>query len=235
MAIDRYLAMTAAEIASITPLPGHLGYMACHFSPYSTGLSNLPGKLPPGAMLLLTDRTPIHGHDPEIIARQLSDTAARFQCRGILLDLQRSGDEETAQLVRYLVGALPCPVGVAQPYAAELDCPILLPPAPPDTPLQEHLAPWQGREVWLEAALDSLLLTLTREGSRFSPTAPAREPLPHWEPSLHCHYRTEVRKDRVDFILGRTAEDLNALLEEAEALGVALVIGLYQELGKIWM
>lgn len=234
MAIDRYLAMTAAEIASTRPLPCHLGYMACHFSPYSTGLSNLPEKLPPGAMLLLTDRTPIHGHDPEVIARQLTDTVERFQCRRVLLDLQRPGDEETARLVRYLLDSLPCPVGVSQPYADGPDCPILLPPVPPDTPLCEYLAPWKGREIWLEAALDSLLLTLTREGSKAAPAAPIPGEFPHFDAELHCHYRTEVNADRVDFMMQRTGEDLESLLEEAEGSGVTLAVGLYQELGSIW-
>ena len=234
MAIDCYLAMTAAEIASTRPLPCHLGYMACHFSPYSTGLSNLPRQLPPGAMLLLTDRTPIHGHDPALIARQLTDTAERFQCHGILLDLQRPGDEEAARLVRHLADALPCPVGVSRPYADGLDIPILLPPVPPDTPIGEYLTPWQGRQIWLETAPDSLLLTLTREGARASPAAPAPGEFPHCDTDLHCHYRTEVHADRVDFFLRRREDDLRALLEEAEGLGVMLAVGLYQELGSIW-
>ena len=47
MAIRPFLAMTAAEIRGTETLPPKTAWMACHFSPYSTGLSNLPKDLPP--------------------------------------------------------------------------------------------------------------------------------------------------------------------------------------------
>ena len=49
------LAMTAAELGA-APLPSHPAWMACHFSPYSTGLTNLPPKLPQDSLLILNDR-----------------------------------------------------------------------------------------------------------------------------------------------------------------------------------
>lgn len=235
MAIDRYLAMTAAEIISAPSLPRYLGYMACHFSPYSTGLSNLPQALPPNAMLLLTDRTPISGHDPESIARQLSKAAERLHCRGILLDLQRPGNKETAELVSFLIDTISVPVGVAAHYAADLPCPILLPPVPLNIRLPDYLAPWQGREIWLEMAPDNLCAAVTPNGTSFSHSKYDPSPLSHRDNHLHCHYRTELMHDRVNFVLERTAADLESLLEEAEGLGVTLAIGLYQELGDIWI
>ena len=51
MAIRPFLAMTAAEIRGTETLPPKTAWMACHFSPYSTGLSNLPKALPPGSMI----------------------------------------------------------------------------------------------------------------------------------------------------------------------------------------
>ena len=71
MAIRPFLAMTAAEIRGTETLPPKTAWMACHFSPYSTGLSNLPKALPPGSMVILDDITPIHGHDSETIAALL--------------------------------------------------------------------------------------------------------------------------------------------------------------------
>lgn len=231
MAIDCYLAMTAAEIASAPSLPRKLGYMACHFSPYSTGLSNLPPHLPPDSMLLLTDRTPIHGHDPQVIAGQLSGFITAHRCRSLLLDFQRPGCEETARLVRHLTGALPCPVAVSEFYAPDLDCPVLLSPIPPDILPEEYLAPWQDREVWLELALDSLRITVTPEGSTRSPAESIGQPLPHHHDRLHCHYSTEVSPEQAVFTLRRTPEDLKTLVCEAEKMGVSLAVGLYQELG----
>ena len=52
MAIRPFLAMTAAEIQGTETLPPKTAWMACHFSPYSTGLSNLPKALPPGLSLI---------------------------------------------------------------------------------------------------------------------------------------------------------------------------------------
>ena len=50
MAIKGYLAMTAAEIAAAGAPAYGLAYMACHFSPYGTGLVNLPRELPEGRL-----------------------------------------------------------------------------------------------------------------------------------------------------------------------------------------
>ena len=233
MAIDCYLAMTAAEIASTPSLPRKIGYMACHFSPYSTGLSNLPQQLPPDSILLVTDRIPICGHDPELIARQLSDSVKLHRCRSVLLDFQRGGCEETARLVRHLAARLPCPAAVSQPYADGVDCPILLPPVPLDIPPADYLSPWMGRSLWLELAGDSLRITVTPEGTHFSPAPSDPLPLPHQNHRLCCHYRTEVSPEKATFTLQRTPEDLHSLLEEAEPLGVSLAVGLYQELGNL--
>ena len=231
MAIQRYLAMTAAEIGTNQPLPPKIGWMACHFSPYGTGLSNCPGELPAGSLLILNDRTPIHGHDPRQIAEQLENCITRLDCGGLLLDFQRPGVQETADLVRYLAQVLPCPVAVSDLYSDEADCPVFLPPVPLHVSPADHLAPWQGREVWLEMALDGEVITLTEAGTQFGPL-PAGEGFENGfrEEKLHCHYRIDVTEDTARFTLRRTKEDLDSLLEEAEGLGVTTAVGLFQEL-----
>ena len=98
MAIRPFLAMTAAEIRGTETLPPKTAWMACHFSPYSTGLSNLPKDLPPGSMVILDDITPIHGHDAEAIAAQLRPRLEEMECSGVLLDFQRPGYEEAELL-----------------------------------------------------------------------------------------------------------------------------------------
>lgn len=233
MALPVYLAMTAAEMSSGVPLPDRPAWMACHFSCYGTGLSNCPDDLPPGSLLILNDRTPVQGHDPDLIVRQLKQIAQECKVSGVLLDLQRPEIEDTAVIAKAIVGALDCPVGGSEAYAKDLACPVFLPPPPLHKPLKEYLDPWSGREIWLEAALDSELITLTPEGSRFTPLFPAHTTEQSFlEEVLHCRYHIEIKDKQVDFTLFRTPETLDTLLQEAERLGVAQVVGLYQELGK---
>ena len=235
MAIRLYLAMTAAEIRENTGLPPKIAWMACHFSPYCTGLSNLPRILAAGSVLMLDDVTPIFHHDPEQIAAQLRERTGALDCGGVLLDLQRPGYPETAELAKYLAEALPCPVAVSEPYARGLSCPVFLPPVPHHVSPEAYFAPWQGREIWLEAALDAEEITLTPQGAAFAPLPPgAAVPEGFAEERLHCHYAVAVEADAARFTLWRTAEDLNALLAEAERHGVTTAVGLYQELSGIY-
>ena len=231
MAIGRYFAMTAAEIRGCSALPAGIAWMACHFSPYGTGLSNLPQELPEGSLLILNDRTPIHGHDPRRIAEQLAGTIEANHCCALLLDFQRPEQPETAALAQVLAEALPCPVAVSEQYAEGLACPVFLPPVPPDARLAAYLSPWEGREVWLEMALAGEVITLTEDGAASSPLPFREAPEEGFpEPVLHCHYRAQTSETQARFSLWRTKEDLEALLREAEALGVKCAVGLYQEL-----
>lgn len=228
MGMFPYLAMTAAEFRSAPSLPRHCGWMACHFSPYSVGLSNLPEGLPKGSLLILNDRTPIHGHDPQVIAQTLAKLADRFGCSGILLDFQQPRNAETADLAGHLLSFLPCPTAVSSLYA-DLGGILFLEPVPPDTPLQTYLSPWKDREIWLELAGSRCGLLLTEKGcTRISPAAVSKIDSFRDE-SLHCHYRISEHSENVEFQLFRTAKDCIALLEEAEALGVQNAVGLYQE------
>ena len=231
MAIPRYLAMTAGEMASSVSLPPRVAWMACHFSPYGTGLANLPQRLPPKSLLILNDRTPICGHDPVLIAAQLEDCTQRLGCSGVLLDLQRPGQAQTRELVSCLCRMVSVPVAVSECYAGEVPCPVFLPPPPPDEPLEMYLSPWKGQEIWLEAAPEGLEITLREDGSTAAP-------LSCWEvpeiegfadERLHCHYRCEVRDDCATFTIWRNCTDLNELLAEAEGFGVTTAVGLYQE------
>ena len=230
MVLPLYLAQTAAEMAG-NPLSQNMAYMACHFAPGGKGLSNLPEELPSGAMLILDDSTPMDSHDPELIVEQLSEIITLHHCEALLLDFQRREIPGQQKLAELLAGALPCPVGVSELYAGDLPCPVFLSPVPPDRPLGTHLAPWQGRELWLEAALDGITLTLTESGC----TASALPDTPEdglTDEKLHCRYTIETSEDAAVFHLWRTREDLAALLAEAQTAGVTKAIGLWQELGR---
>ena len=230
MAIQPFLAMTAAEIAGTHPLPPRIGWMACHFSPWGAGLSGLPRTLPPRSLLLVDDSEPIRDHDPRLVLDQLAACAERLDCRGIVLDFQRPDREEAQALAELLTSALPCPVAVSESYAAPLTCPVFLSPVPPSAPPEACLAPWAGREVWLELALDAVEVTVTERGSTFLslPSAPAAEP-EFFDKDLICRYHCDILEDAVRFTLRRAAEDLEGYLAAAEKLGATQAVGLYQE------
>ena len=236
MAIRCYLAMTAAEFRSVEPLPVHLGWMACHFSIYSTGLSNLPQELPEAAMVIVNDRPPVQGHDPEQILEQLTIVAEQWKPDCFLLDMQRPNSPQTEKIVRLLTERLPYPVGVTEGYAADLDCAVLLPPCPLLTPLAEHIAPWTGREIWLDIAPEEQTAVVDREGCKITDGISVLPDTPEfiWE-HLHCRYQIQVLEDRAIFHLRRDKELLHTLLQDAEQLGITRTVGLYQQLAPIML
>lgn len=232
MAIPLILAMTGCEISKKAELPPRIAWMACHFSPYGTGLSNLPNALPPDSMVIVNDRTPVCGHEPERIAAQLTALTEKLHCSSVLLDFQRPDEPEAASIAEAIVRTLPCPVGISAFYARDLPCPVFLPPAPPHIPLDAYIAPWKGREIWLEAALDGSVITITEKGSTVTPLLFA-DPADHChaDADLLCHYHMDVQPDHIHFHLYRTQEDLADLLTTAEKTNITKAIGLFQELG----
>lgn len=229
MAIPHYLAMTAAEMAA-SPLPSKAAWMACHFSPYSTGLTNLPEHLPEGSLLILNDRTPIHGHDPERVCAELTSILEKFSCSGLLIDFQNPRTEESAALVAQCVTSLPCPICVPEEYQAD-NCALFLPPIPTTMPPAEYLSPWAGRELWLETALEGQTIQVTDQGTVYSANANYKFADPFQDNALFCRYCIQETEDAILFHTWRTAEDLQQLLKTVSPLGVKAAVGLYQELG----
>lgn len=233
MEIPLFLAMTAAEFQGAETLPEHPAWMACHFSSYGTGISNVPQALPPGSMLMLNDRTPICGHDPETVAQTLCAAAKKLECESILLDFQREGCEELSNVIQAVLAQADCPVGVSALYAGAFHCPVLVPPIPPYVPPEEALRPWRDRELWLELSCEGAEIAVTEEGSRYTPLPDyvPGEPC-HREKELSCHYQITVEKDRVLFHLGRREDDRLSLVTAVEALGVTRTLGLWQEMQR---
>ena len=229
MAIRQYLAMTAAEMAMVPSLPPGPAWMACHFSPYSTGLTNLPGKLPPGCLLILNDRTPIHGHDPQRIGQELEQVLRRFGCTGLLVDFQNPPNEESLALSEYLSQNLNVPMAFPPEYGVQTQA-AFLPLVPTDCSLSNYLQKWASREIWLEAALEGQNITLTQQGAAYGINHRQDFPHIHADEKLHCHYSIEEQEASLVFHTWRTPEDLAQLLEEAEQHGITRSIGLYQEL-----
>ena len=231
MALPLYLAMTAPEMSSCAFLADSLAYMACHFSTYSQGLSNLPTSLPDHAMLILNDNFPCQGHCPGLVAQQLSQTMEKFHCESLLLDFQRPPCPETEQLINSIVSSLSAPVAISPGHHRDWTGPVFLPPCPLHIPLEEYIAPWSDREIWLEAALCQEEVHITTNGSTFIPQFPPdRLQGGFFDECLHCNYRTIVQEDAITFTLFDTRESLVRKLDQAEALGINRAVGLWQEL-----
>lgn len=232
MGCERYLAMTAEEFSAASSLPASMAWMACHFSPYGKGLCNLPGELPPGSVLILNDRISWNGHDADLIARQLSESANRHKASAVLLDFENPNVTGIDPLICKLKEAIPCPLVVSKIYAPEEDIAVFLPPCPIHVPLQKYLLPWEGRPIWLEAAVQTEVITVTENGSKSCILGTYdMGKCPHEDHALHCRYRIETEGATARFILRRDRSHIDALQEEASALGVTAIVGLHQELG----
>lgn len=231
MPIPCYLALTAAEFANTDPLPEKIAWMACHYSCYGTGLSNLPTQLPEGSMIIVNDRTPPDRHDPQRILEQLRSLTETLKPDSILLDFQRAGFSLNQQLPQILVEGLPCPVGVTAEYAQHTNCAVFLEPPPLHMPLSDYIAPWEGREIWLEAVSETKCYRITAEGCQIQSQedCPLPEPV-LTEESLFFRYHLELADDAAVFTLHRDKKSLDALLENAT--GITRAIGLYQQLRK---
>ena len=229
MPIPCYLALTAAEFAKVDRLPENTAWMACHFSGYGTGLSNLPSSLPAGAMLIINDRMPADRHDPERILAQLLELEERLQPDCFLLDFQRSDMPQNRHIAQVLAEGLNRPVAVTAEYAIDLPCAVFLDPPPLHMSIDDHIAPWAEREIWLELAPETKTYTLTPEGCTIADVD--HQPLPDpvfTESKLFCRYHIDLFENSAVFTLQRTREDLNAMLETVNRITRA--VGLYQQL-----
>ena len=232
MVLPLNLAITPLEIAAAGTLPPQIAWMACHFCAQTEGIIGIPEALPSGSMLILNDRESCKGHSPDLVAQQLLDTVTKLQCESVLLDFQRPWEPESSAMVKTIAAALPCPVAVTEAFAGDVSCPVFLTPCPLDVPLSEHLAPWAGREIWLEAALCQERITVTRSGTVFTPVFPPQHLTDGiYDKKLYCRYHTEVCEESITFTLFDTPQTLKEKLEHARSLGVARAVGLYQELG----
>ena len=231
MASELYLAMTAAEFYTIAPLPAHCAWMACHFSPYGTGLSNAPRFLPKGSMLILNDRIPVEHHDPLKIAEQLQELIAEFSVPRLLLDLQRPNVSQTRHIIDQILNKVSCQVGISHHYAVD-GYPVFVPPIPLDVPAASYLQPWQNQKIWLEAAVEPLFLEVTEKGCQEAIWCQEKSMPEHWDNGLFCHYQIYTLEDRIQFLLYRKTDNVQDYLNSLTPLGVECAVGLYQEFNK---
>lgn len=232
MGLPLYLACTAEELSDMNPGAGSVAYMACHFSPYGNGLLPLPETLSRCDMLILNDRIPVMQHDPDTVLRQLSDFLEQTGADSLLLDLQRPEVPRTKAMVKAAT-TLPCAVGVTACYAGCSNGPVLV-EMPMHHPLAAAPERWPERVLWLDAACNTQRITVTEAGASHASLPPDRpQGICHRDEKLCCSYHMDVLEDRAEFTLFRTKEDLKALLKQAEQLGFAKAVGLYQELNAL--
>lgn len=222
-----FLAMTAGEMKEASA--ERIAYMALHFSPYGTGLSNPPQSLPKNSFLLLDDSMQIEDHDPALVAQQLQELVSSFSACAVLLDFQREASPQTRNMISHILQALPCPVAATAPYAKEFRCPVFLAPPPVNQALAAYLSPWLEHGIYLEIAPDCVEFTVTEKGCTKSQIYPPKD-LPLTDKRLHSHYQIKVLSDKAVFTVCRYTADLQSLVKEAEALGVLGCVGLYTEL-----
>ena len=231
MVLPCYLAMTEEEFTNAPHLPPKIGWMACQFAPYGSGLSGLPEHLPPGSLIFLNDRIPPRNSDPDKIVRQLKDLCTREKAAGLAVDFQQPMNPEKEAIVKAL--SRDFPVSVAFSEICRCPGPVLLSPPPVRTALSSWLAPWKEREIWLDFSPGREYWEITKAGARLLPDRPAPENAEFLQDSsLFCHYFPDVRPDAACFWIYRTEEDLRSLLREASRLGVKKAVGLYRELSS---
>ena len=223
-----FLAQTASEFHFPLPEGAKKAWMACHFSSYGTGLSNFPRELPEGSMVILNDRIPIFGHDPQKILRELEELVEQWKVSHVLLDFQRPGNQDTARVVRAVVEGLPCPVGVSPEHAGQFECAVCLPPLPPHMALEDWISPWKGRKLWMELAPVCRTYTIRDDGCQWA-DVPYSGEFPHWDEGAKCRYRIEVSQDFARFTLHRGSAELELLKNMEE---IQCFVGLYQEFAQ---
>ena len=207
MPIPVYYAMTIEEMRTASQHPEHLALIDFH-----GGMKD--------SVLILTDRKPWDMQEIPTIVKDHSK---------ILLDFQRPDDDNNLMIIAELE-RLGLPYCATSIYATKYDCAVLLPPVPPTRALADHIAPWKGRALWLEIALDGQHITLTKDGcaEQYIPHAQHRQGA-HIDEKLHCRYFVHTTENAAEFTLWRSKEDIAALLSEAASLGIRLAVGLWQE------
>lgn len=226
MDLQCYIATTAEEMRTLSKLPTHPAWMACHFSPYGTGIINLPRGLPQDSMVILNDRIPPSGHNKSLIADQLNS----IQCSCYLLDFQVPGIRETEEIAVFLTERLEKPVAISEAYQHCSKGPMLLNLFPHQS-LSTSIKTLGNRDIWLEVTTDTESLTVSKTDCNWdylpaSDTALFR----HTSIRLHSQYEFRIHDDCAKFLLKRDIPQIRSLLKEADRLHIKKAVGLYQQL-----
>lgn len=240
MSIPLYLAMTAADFSTAQAMPPRIAWMAMHFSVSGLGLSSRPRRLPPGSLILLDDQTPWNDHSLEAVCQETTDVLLRTGAAGLLLDFERPPTEETACLAQCLTQCCQeagCPIGMPPDYlGSSNEAAVFLPPLPCHCTPEQALAPYHGREIWLEAAAGGCQVTLGPDRPAIFPADPrhlaaeSQHFIPLTDPHLCCRYFSYPTGGGLQLALYDTEETLAEKLDRCQALGVTLAVGIWRQL-----
>lgn len=233
MDLQCYIAFTAAEIYAADHIICTPAWMACHFSTYHTGLSNLPQRLTPDSMVIVNDRTPPHKHDKQLIVEQLNRLADTLRVQCFLLDFQRKEQDETHEIAQYLSANLNRPTGISEAYGQTGSGPVFVSMPPPHGSLTQHMEKLRDRELWLELATEEELAVVDSNGCSFF----SGEIMPHsdqlfYDKTLHSKYCLQLDSSSAKFHIRRDEHCIAGILEEAKKLGIKKAVGLYQQFGS---
>lgn len=241
MSIALYLAMTATDFSHCPLLPEPVAWMALHFSAGGRGLSNCPAALPPGSLLILDDQIPWAGHSGDMVCRTVEALLLNTGSMGLLLDFERPARPETRSLAAALAACcrdLGRAIAMPPDYLEGGEAAVFLPAPPCYADPAKVMAPWQGREVWLEAALTGYQAEIRAGGVEIQPRQPeALAELAAGEqiflaPRRLFQYVSRGSSRGVTVDLFDTPESLRARLPAWEALGVSLAVGPWRRLCK---
>ena len=239
MSIALYLAMTAADFSHCPLLPEPVAWMALHFSPAGQGLSNCPATLPPGSLLILDDQIPWAGHSGDMVCRTVESLLLNTGAMGLLLDFERPALPETRSLAAALAARchrLGRAIAMPPDYLGDFAAAVFLPAPPCYADPAKVMAPWQGRTVWLEAALTGYQAEIRAGGVDIQPRQPeALAELAAGEQSFLAprrlfQYVSRGNSQVVTVNLFDTPDSLRARLPAWEALGVSLAVGPWRQL-----
>jgi len=229
MDLSIYLAFTGVEAEAVNSHRAKTAWFGCRLSPYGAGIISTSSAVKSCDMLILTDETPIAEHDPQQVAAELVHMANSLGCEKLLIDFQRQPTVYSSAIIKEVLRRSPVPTGVSDLHAKELLCPVFLSAPPLWDSLEDHIAPWKGREIWLEAATDAACVTVSKSGSAYRQSDPI-EDHPHFDSATCTAYAFNMDKGTAYFHLRRGKSELMKLLDKATDCSIQTVIGLYQQL-----
>ncbi len=229
MDIPLYLAMTSAEWENCNPIPKNAAWMACHFSPYSSGLSNVPKNIENSKLLIINDRIPPFHHSPEQIVTQLKEHIHHQKPEGVLLDFQQPKNPDIQEIALAIIKNFEHITAVTPTYAKNSQCPVFLPPVPYLQTCENYLKPWAGRSVWLETSFAPQYIKITDTGYWDIPAREMHSGKIHYDKNLCVKYQIKTTDKEIYFCLWRDWEANKNLLNRASLCGVKKSVALYQE------